>query len=362
MSHPSLVIWSALSIAVLASVACGTSATSPSAGPASTTGAPTATTVVTPEPRVTSTTASGATLVTNVPYTTGPAPAGWSPLVMDRYEPVDSDPASLVVIVPRGGPGPLDPTYGELADRFASAGTPVAVIHWGFDLEQGLDVPPDGVPALVAEMETARDQVLCGLASAISTTELDGATPFVTVVGHHSGANAAAMALLRPHEGLEGCIIGAGDMGVNLVMLWDGDWLGAAAGDRFGDRTAEFLAAYSPWPALDEIGAGAYLEVGLQGEGESGSGLTGSLTRADLTVRDPDGWLAPDLDDTGSLDDGVLSPLEQAIDLSFALHAHGLGGGFVSSGPSDRPEAISAEAQATIAAEKEKLLAAWSLP
>ena len=166
----------------------------------------------------------------------------------------------------------------------------------------------------------------CALRVTAAKVARDVGTPGrrLLVVGHGAGANAAAMAVLTPDPGFPGCFAAGEVPDVAAAVLWDGDWLGSAAGDALGTGAASFLDAYSPWPAVDELDTSVYVEVGVNANRLEGRAVEVRPSSSYLTMRDPDGSITEDLERVEAFADGAIDPVDVTRAFSVALRDGGV--------------------------------------
>jgi hypothetical protein len=261
-------------------------------------------------------------LTTGIRY--AQAPDGWRDPTLDLYVPADAGDPPLVVVVPEPGADPA--VYDALARDVADRGVAAAVVRWG--VEDPALVTLAGRPAddVVAQVEQVDAEIGCALAAAAAQAGPGVGSPSrpLLVVGHGSGANAAGMAALTPVERFPGCFAPEGSPHVAAALLWDGDWLGAVAGDSLGPDTARFLAAYSPWPSVDTMPTTTYVEAGVNANRLEGQAVQAWPGSEYLTTRDPTGELTSDLRDVDAFADGAIDPVD--VTRAFAV---GMGNGEV---------------------------------
>jgi hypothetical protein len=240
------------------------------------------------------------------------APGGWRDPTMDLYLPAESGEPPLAVVVP--DPDAEPEVYEELARGIASRGVAAAVVRWGVDDPALVTLAGRPVDDVVAQTRQVGAEVGCALAVAATQAGGDVGAPGrpLLVVGHGTGANAAGMAALTPVEPFEGCFAAGPAPRVAAALLWDGDWLGAVAGDALGADAAPFLAAYSPWPSVDTMSPRPYVEVGVNANRLEGQAVETEPGGEYLATRDPTGALTSDLRTVEAFDDGAVDPVDVA--------------------------------------------------
>jgi hypothetical protein len=265
-------------------------------------------------------TTSGPVLVTSdVRYAAGPL--GWRDPTLDLYVPADAGEPPVAVIVPDGAADPGAPDYVALARALAARGVAAALVTWGVASPALTTLAGRPLPDVVAQTEQTTAEVACALAFVAQQAGPGVGTPArpLIVVGHGSGANAAAMAVLTSPARFDPCFSADAPPPVAAAVLWDGDWLGAVAGDVLGDGAAEFLRAYSPWPDVDSTRTSTYVEVGVNANRLVGLAVPAEPTSGYLTTRDPEGTMTADLRSVDAFADGAVDPVDVTRAFSVGL-------------------------------------------
>ncbi len=267
---------------------------------------------------------SGVLRTTGIRYAT--VPPGWRDPTLDLYVPGDTGEPPLVVVVPDAATGPQDPVYDALARAVAARGVAAAVVRWGVADPALVTIAGRPVDDVVAQVTEENREVACAVAVAADRAGRGVGSPSrpLLVVGHGDGANAAGMAALTAPGRLPSCFAPGGPPHVAAALLWDGDWLGAVAGDALGDGAGRFLAAYSPWPSVDTMSMTTYVEVGVNANRLQGLAVQATPGSRYLTTRDPSGQLTSDLRAVDAFADGALDPVD--VTRAFAV---GMGNGEV---------------------------------
>ncbi len=249
------------------------------------------------------------------------APEGWSDPTLDLYVPADAADPPLAVLVPDSGTPPGDPTAEALARGIAERGVAAAVVRWGVADPALATFAGRSVGEVVAQAEGGNAEVACALAVAAAQAGpgVGSADRPLVVLGHGAGANAAGMAALTPTPSDPSCFVPGDAPHVAAAVLWDGDWLGAVAGDLLGPEAARFLRAYSPWPSADTMSTTTFVEVGVNANRLTGRSVEATPTSAYVTDRDPDGELTRDLVAVEAFADGALDPVDVARAFSVGL-------------------------------------------
>ncbi|GAA4406655.1 hypothetical protein GCM10023168_21900 [Fodinibacter luteus] len=258
------------------------------------------------------------------------APPGWSDPTFDLYLPADAGQPPVAVIVPDAATGATAGGRGAddvaLARDLAARGVATAVVHWGVESAELRAVV--GRPAEDVVEQTARTtaEVSCAVAVAAARTGPRVGTPArpLVVVGHGTGANAAATAVLLGAPPFPSCFEPGATPRPIAAVLWDGDWLGAVAEDALGDGAASFLTAYSPWPSVDALPRRVHVELGVNANRLVGQAVEVGPTSSYLTTRDPGGTLTDDLARAGAFDDGALDPVDVTRAFAVGLRDAGL--------------------------------------
>lgn len=251
-------------------------------------------------------------------------PPGWADPTLDLYLPSGAAAPPVAVIVPDAGASAggsagagagadtAGPEYVALARDLAAAGVAAVVVAWGVESPELTAVAGRAVEDLVAQTEQTSAEISCALRVAATTTGPQVGTPVrpLVVVGHGLGANAAAMAALTPSRPFGTCFAGGDAPTVTAAVLWDGDWLGAVADDVLGAGVSSFLAAHSPWPAVDALDTATFVEVGVNANRLVGRAVEAGPTSSYVTTRDPAGAITEDLERVGAFDDGSLDPVD----------------------------------------------------
>jgi len=247
------------------------------------------------------------------------APEGWRDAPLDLYAPAATGEPPLAVVVPDPGGDPA--AYDALARGIADRGVAVAVVRWGVEDPALVTLAGRPVDEVVAQLEQVSAEVGCAAAMAASLAGGGVGTPErrLLVVGHGVGANAAGMAALTPVAPFPGCFAQDPAPRVAAALLWDGDWLGAVAGDALGDDAARFLLAYSPWPSADALSTDTYVEVGVNANRLEGLEVAGGPGTEYLRTRDPTGALTSDLRAVGAFADGAVDPVDVTRAFAVAL-------------------------------------------
>ena len=270
------------------------------------------------EPAVTST---GSQFLVSSGVRYAAAPPGWSDPTLDLYLPSDAGESPLVLIVPDAGADPRAPDYAGLARDMAARGVIAAVARWGVQSPELTRVAGRSLGDLVAQAEQSTAQVSCalGVTAAKVGGDVGTAERRLLVVGHGAGANAAAMAVLAPTPVFTGCFAAGDPPDVAAALLWNGDWLGAVAGDALGADAASFLAAYSPWPTVDALDRATYVEVGVNANRLVGRAVEVRPTSSYLTTRDPQGIITENLERVEAFADGAIDPVDVTRAFSVGL-------------------------------------------
>ena len=254
------------------------------------------------------------------------APQGWSDPTLDLYLPSDAGEPPVVLIVPDAGADPEASDYAGLARDLAARGVVASVARWGVDGPELTRVAGRSVDDLVTQVEQTAAEVSCalGVTAAKVGGDVGTADRRLLVVGHGAGANAAAMAVLTPTPEFAGCFAAGEAPHVAAAILWDGDWLGAVAGDALGAGASPFLTAYSPWPSVDALDASTYVELGVNANRLEGRAVEVRPTSSYLTTRDPDGTITEDLERVDAFADGAIDPVDVTRAFSVALRDGGV--------------------------------------
>lgn len=242
------------------------------------------------------------------------APPGWRDATLDLYLPPETGEPPLAVLVPDAGTGPDDPTSEALARAVASRGVAAAVVRWGVEDPALVTLAGRTVDDVVAQVGEERSEVACAVAVAADRAGPGVGSPDrpLVVLGHGAGATAAGTVALTATPPHPTCAVPGEAPRVAAAVLWDGDWLGAVADDLFGEETAGFLRAYSPWPSVDTASATTYVEVGVNANRLVGRAVEAGPGSAYLTTRDPTGELTSDLEQVGAFADGAVDPVDVA--------------------------------------------------
>ena len=240
------------------------------------------------------------------------APTGWSDPLLDLFLPADAGESPVALIVPDAGADPRSADYLRLARDLAARGVIAAVAHWGVESPQLTAVAGRTVEDLVAQAHQVTAEVACAARVAASRIGPRVGTPDrpLVLVGHGSGANAAAMAALTRAPPFDTCFVGGDAPRVAAAILWDGDWFGAVADDALGAGAATFLATYSPWPSVDSLGTQTFVEVGVNANRLVGLAVAAVPTTSYVTTRDPSGSMTDDLVRVKAFDNATLDPVD----------------------------------------------------
>ena len=263
-------------------------------------------------------------VTTGIRYAT--SPPGWADARLDLYLPADTHAPPLAVIVPDAGGGASPADYASLARDLAAHGVAAATMAWSVESTTLTTLAGRPVEDLVAQTRQTTAEVSCGVRVAAARAGPGRGAPAapLVVVGHGAGANAAAMAVLRSTPPFSQCVTDAPAPTVVAAILWDGDWLGGAADDVLGTRTAAFLDAYTPWPGLGRLATSVYVELGVNANRLRGRAVSASPTSSYLTSRDPGGTMTHDLEQVRAFDDGRLDPVDVTRAFAVGLREAGV--------------------------------------
>lgn len=207
--------------------------------------------------------------------------------VLDVYWPVAPGPWPVAVMF-HGGAGNINKSYlSPHATKVAQLGYVVFVPNQGFSGGATYDALPPHEQAAASFALSA-----CAVAFAAREAPKYGGDPtWITVFGHSSGANEAAMVAFMKPEPSAGCFVGT-RRDADALIAWEGDWL-AAGTPSFWDpihaADPAMFDAVTPWA---HIASRPELRVIVLESENNGLGRdAGDALGPDgwLTVRDPTG-------------------------------------------------------------------------
>jgi hypothetical protein len=269
-------------------------------------------------------------VVRDEPYAAMTRGGPWMPAAMDVYAPRDAAGSDVVLVVPAAGVAAAGGEAEGLGRVLAESGLTAAVATWGVPVEQGIAA---GAPVedVVADVRRSTAMVGCALDYLAETTgQAADRDRRLYVVGHHTGANAAAMATMADVDYLDGCLATPDDTVVTAAVLWDGDWLGSVAGDRLGEDVSRFLEAWSPWPSVDRLSTRSLALIGTVTGGSLVPDIPAEDAAAFLGPRDPSGAIRAELDrgnppfEGGAFEDGAATSAEVARAFGRSLEEDGV--------------------------------------
>jgi hypothetical protein len=252
---------------------------------------------------------------------------GWSDPLLDLYLPSDAGEPPVALIVPDARAEALGPDHVRLARDLAAGGVVAAVAHWGLESPGLTAVAGRTVDELVAQAHQVTAEIACAMRVAASRIGPGVGTPArpLVVVGHGSGANAAAMAALTTAPPFDTCFVAGEAPRVAAAILWDGDWFGAVADDALGAGAATFLETYSPWPSVDSLHTSTFVEVGVNASRLEGLEVDAVPTTSYVTTRDPGGTMTADLERVEAFADGSIDPVDVTRAFGVGLRDGGVG-------------------------------------